>query len=218
MTQARRLFLDLTFIGTLLFVAFSLYLDEIPLHMPDEARYSLVSLEMFKDHQYLIPKILGIPFLDKPPLFYYAQVLSLKLFGISEYALRLPSIISSVSCCLMIFFTCSKLYCRKMAWSATLILANIPLYFVMSHYANLDMMVASLITIALCLFILAQNVDGFYRRKLMWGCYLFISLAMLTKGLIALAFPCCIVFLYALLHVAILHVKVLPSIEVPAIK
>lgn len=201
MTKKQRTYLsDMGLITLILSLFFGAFLGAIPLHTPDEARYSLVSFQLFQNHQLLIPQINGVGFLDKPPLFYYAQILMLKLFGNSEVSLRLPSVIASILSCLMLYITARKLFNRTTALSSVLILANFPLYFAMSHYANLDMMVASLINSALCFFILAQEKTIQRKRFLMWGCYLSMALAMLTKGLIAVAFPCCITFIYCVIY------------------
>lgn len=189
---------DLLLITLLIGGYFLLFIGNMPLHNPDEARYSLISYQLFQTNEYLVPKINAVAFLDKPPLFYYSQMLTLKLFGNSETALRLPSLLSSLFCCLILYITSRKLFSRTTAWYSALLLANSPLYFLMSHYANLDMMVASLINITLCFFILSTKAKN--PRLLLWGAYLSMALAMLTKGLIAVAFPCCIVVIYCLIY------------------
>lgn len=197
MKQRTSYFLDVLLLSIIILPLFLLYLGNMPLHTPDEARYSFISVEMFNHHNYLVPKLLGVAFLDKPPLFYYSQLLMLKLFGNSEFVLRLPSVLSAVSACLMVYITTRKLFDRITACYATVILANMPLFFLMAHYANLDMMVASLITCCLCFYILSQQ-SAMATRKLMWCAYICMAAAMLTKGLIAVAFPCCIIFIYSL--------------------
>ncbi len=199
MTNCRSSYiLDITLLCLIIAPCFLLFIGNMPLHNPDEARYSLVSFQMFNEHQYLVPKLSGVGFLDKPPLFYYAQILMLKVFGNSELILRLPSVLCGLLSCMVVYFTSRNLFNRTTAWYAALILASMPLFFAMSHYANLDMMVSTFISCCLCFFILAQQSDK--PKKHMRIAYLFMACAMLTKGLIAVAFPCCIVVIYCFIY------------------
>ncbi len=169
---------------------FMLFLGALPLHMPDEARYSLVSFDMFREHQALIPTIHGVAFLDKPPLFYYCQLMMLKLFGVSEFSLRLPSVFAATLSSLASFYTALVLFDRKTARLSALLLAISPLYFLMSHYANMDMLLSCFIHLSICAFLLAQQAQN-QRHSYVWmiSAYSFAALAFLTKGLLALAIP-----------------------------
>lgn len=189
MKRISNFYSDILLLSIILVTFFLCFISNMPLHSPDEARYSLVSFEMFQTHQYLVPKLFGVAFLDKPPLFYYAQVLMLKLFGYSEFSLRLPSVIAASITCLVVYITGRLVFNRRAGWYGALICANMPLFFIMAHYANLDMMVACFVTLSMCLFVLAQQPNAQHTRLLMWLTYLSMALAMLSKGLIALVLP-----------------------------
>lgn len=184
---------------------FILWLGSMPLHMPDEARYSAISFSMLKSHDYLIPKIYGVAFLDKPPLFYYLQIGLMKLFSPSEFVLRLPSAILASLTTLFVYHTVRKLFDRKKALISAFILMTQPLYFLLSHYANMDMMVSSFITMGALSFLLAQrdklglppSTKPFNHTRYLYMSYIFISLAFLSKGLISLAIPGMTVLIWA---------------------
>ncbi len=57
-----------------------------PLVEPDESRYAQIALEMVNSGDYLVPRLQGEPYLDKPPLLYWATAASFNLFGQSELA------------------------------------------------------------------------------------------------------------------------------------
>jgi 4-amino-4-deoxy-L-arabinose transferase-like glycosyltransferase len=64
-----------------------------PLTDPDEGLHAVISQEMVERGDVIVPRFLGQPFLDKPILFFWAQAASLRLFGMSTAAARLPGII-----------------------------------------------------------------------------------------------------------------------------
>lgn len=66
------------------------HLIDIPLLDPDEGLHGAIAREMAASNDWVTPRFLGEPFLDKPPLFFWAQALSVRLFGLDEAAVRLP--------------------------------------------------------------------------------------------------------------------------------
>lgn len=65
-------------------------LGHFPLLDYDEATYGLVALESMQSGNYLSLMLHGEPWIDKPPLLFWLIFLSVKIFGASEFALRLP--------------------------------------------------------------------------------------------------------------------------------
>jgi 4-amino-4-deoxy-L-arabinose transferase-like glycosyltransferase len=78
-------------IAALLYVA-PLLLDA-PLTDPDEGLHAAISQEMVERGDVIVPRFLGRAFLDKPVLFFWAQAASLRIFGMSAAAARLPGIV-----------------------------------------------------------------------------------------------------------------------------
>src|SRR5829696_9251890 len=64
-----------------------------PLFDPDEGLHAAIAQEMVKRGDYVTPTFLGEPFLDKPILFFWAEALSLRVFGDNETAVRLPPLL-----------------------------------------------------------------------------------------------------------------------------
>src|SRR5262245_37365140 len=64
-----------------------------PLFDPDEGLHAAIAQEMNERGDYVTPTFLGEPFLDKPILFFWAQAVSLRLFGHHEAAVRIPPLL-----------------------------------------------------------------------------------------------------------------------------
>jgi 4-amino-4-deoxy-L-arabinose transferase-like glycosyltransferase len=79
-------------LAAVLFVYPLLIAAQIPLLDPDEGLHAAISQEMVERGDWLVPKMMGKPFLDKPILYFWAQAASLRLWGMSEAAVRLPGL------------------------------------------------------------------------------------------------------------------------------
>src|SRR5689334_7767504 len=80
---------DIIILLMILSILFITLLGSHALLIPDEGRYAEIAREMFVGADYITPHFNGIIFLDKPILFYWLEVLSIKLFGLYEWSLRL---------------------------------------------------------------------------------------------------------------------------------
>lgn len=66
---------------------------DAPLVDPDEGLHAAIAQEMNARGDYVMPRFLGEPFLDKPILYFWALAGSIRLFGATELAVRLPGLI-----------------------------------------------------------------------------------------------------------------------------
>src|SRR5260221_647074 len=71
--------------------SFFLLLGAAPLFDVDEGAFSQATLEMFQRGDFLSTTLNGEPRYDKPILVYWLQAASVALFGVREWAFRLPS-------------------------------------------------------------------------------------------------------------------------------
>lgn len=67
------------------------FLGQVHLLDWDEANFAEIAREMILTKNYLQPQINYLPFYEKPPIFIWMQVVSMKIFGINEFAARLPN-------------------------------------------------------------------------------------------------------------------------------
>lgn len=170
-----------------------IYLGSYPLFTPDEGRYTEVAREMLVNHDFITPRVDGVPFLDKPALYYWLQAASLAMFGIKEWAVRFFPACFGLAGCLMVYAAGRSLFNRRTGLLAAAILATSPLYFAAAHYANLDLEVAVLINATLLSFLCAFKNPGKPNIRLLYAAYAFAGLAFLTKGMIGIVFPTLII-------------------------
>src|SRR5208283_4015960 len=65
----------------------------IPLVDPDEGLHASIAQQMVESGDWIVPRLMDEPFLDKPILYFWAIAASLKAFGMSEAAVRLPGLL-----------------------------------------------------------------------------------------------------------------------------
>lgn len=173
---------------------YALWIGSHPLFTPDEGRYSEVAREMVVSGDYITPRLNGVAFLDKPVLYYWLQASAIKVFGLTEGALRFWPAVLGILSMLVTYMTGRLLFSRRAGLISAIILATSPLYYGGSHYANLDLEVASFVADSLLCFIAAME-GSLPRLKniLLLAAYTFAGLAALTKGLIGIAFPAMII-------------------------
>jgi len=81
----------------------------LPLIDRDEPRFAEASREMIERGDYIVPRFNNDPRLDKPPLTYWAQTVSYRIFGEKNFAARFPSALTAALVALSIFGWGSRL-------------------------------------------------------------------------------------------------------------
>lgn len=194
-------------------LALALHLGDWALLDPDEGRNATIALEMMTSGDYLIPKLNKIPYLDKPALFFAAEGLAMKLFGKTELAARLPSLLSAVATVILTAWFSAYLFGRKTAWIAGTVCATTPLTMIMARVAIFDSMLSFFIVLAVIAFYRALDSEpassGF--RWPLWTMLAWASMALgvMTKGPVALLIPLMVAAPYAVWrrrNLAIWHV------------
>lgn len=201
MNSAKNLTKDLIIITLISVIIFGLFLGKYPLQSPDAARYAEIPREMLVTKDFITPHLNGIKYFEKPPLFYWIQAISLKAFGINEFAAGLPNALLAFGICLMVYFAGRKLYRRESGLLASVILATSILFFAMTRIVTLDLSLTFFISAALLCFLFGTRAPPNRTRDYyFWLFYFFTALATLTKGLVAIFLPAVIIFVYVLIY------------------
>jgi 4-amino-4-deoxy-L-arabinose transferase-like glycosyltransferase len=177
---------------------FTFELGNRPLATPDEARYVEIPREMVVTGDYLTPRLNGVKYFEKPPLFYWMQAASIKAFGLQEAAMRLWVVLFAILGCLATYVFSQKYFNRAAGIASSLILGSSVLYFSLGRLIILDMPVSVIVTLILYSFYQAINEPlGLKRRYWFYGFSILCGLGVLTKGIMALAIPGPIIILWA---------------------
>ena len=159
----------------------------------DEPRYAQVAREMLEHHEWITPLLGGQPWLEKPPLYYWQTMLSYSLFGVSDWAARLPSAIDSSLMVLAIYLFFRR-FRRGVELDAALICASCAGVIGYARAASMDMALAAAFTIAM-LGWWAWRESG--KKIYLAAFYIFIALGALAKGPVAPFLAAAGIVLYA---------------------
>jgi 4-amino-4-deoxy-L-arabinose transferase-like glycosyltransferase len=169
------LFISISF----LFVGLTTY----PLLDNNEGMYAQIGYEMLQSGNFIIPHLNGVPYIEKPPLLYYLTALSFAIFGKTEFAVRIVSISAAVVQIMGLLWFGIKTSQRQVAQLAALICSTSLGFYLQSHILMFDMWLTTLFNLSLFSFFLAyQHQSKQYQRF----SYVFLALAILIKGFVAI--------------------------------
>lgn len=159
-----------------------------PLLEVDDARYASIPRDMALSGDWVTPTLAGMPYVEKPPLWYWICAASYKAFGVSEAAAHLPLALLSLLGLSGVFWLGSWLYGRRVGLTAALALGTSLLFVFQSQYItpDLPLTVFLLWCSGLMLRAMLRPQDARWAAPLAWLC---AALAFLSKGLVALVFP-----------------------------
>lgn len=169
----------------------------------DEINFAEISREMLITEDYLRIYVDFAPFWEKPPLYFWIQALSLKTFGLNEFAARLPNAICGILTLVIIYKIGQRLYNRYFGFFWSLVYFGTILPNLYCHSGIIDPWFNLFIFTGLYYFIQfhwkKNGVDSRLTKSkwtyLFWGGML-IGLAVLTKGQTALIVVCLTFFIY----------------------
>ncbi len=173
-----------------------------PLLNPDEGRYVGVALEMLHAREWGTPLLNGMPYFHKPPLFYWLTAISMSIFGENEFAARLVPAFAAVLMTSGIFLFLSRFTRQSLALCSAIILITTPLMFGAAHYANLDLLVAAMISSTILCGATATLLHQQGNNSWRWvmAMYLFAALGFLSKGLIGVVLPGAVLLMWLLVE------------------
>jgi len=188
---------DLSLLSLIFGVLFFGTLGVRPLANPDEGRYSEIPREMIERADWVLPRLNGVLYFYKPPLPYWLQAGAQMVGGKSVFAQRVwPAAISLLGL-LGVYLAGSYFYGRLAGWLAAATTGTSLLYFSLSQILTLDPFVSTFMSLALFCYIAGVlRPDGPARRWLFLGFYTGISLAVMSKGFMAIAIPGAVIFFW----------------------
>ncbi|MEM8492609.1 MAG: glycosyltransferase family 39 protein [Pseudomonadota bacterium] len=173
-------------------------LSAYPLHDTTEARYAEIARLMVTSNDWVVPQISpGVPFWAKPPLSIWATAGSLKLFGLTEFAARFPSLIFALLSVAVVYSYCRRRSTSTAAWAAGSIFLSCGVGFIGAGAVMTDAALTFAVTLSSTAFAWRQAGAG---KVSSIAFFLGLALGLLAKGPLAvvlLAIPIAIwVFCY----------------------
>jgi len=120
----------------------------VPLIDRDEPRFAEASREMIERGDYVVPRFNNQLRLDKPPLAYWAQVASYKIFGENDFAARFPSAIAAALVAIVILAWGDRIGGNRVGWWAAIIFTLSLQTFIHAKAAVADMWLVLFMTTA----------------------------------------------------------------------
>ncbi len=160
----------------------------IPLLDPDEGLHASIAQEMVEGGDWVTPRLLGEPFLDKPILYFWAEALSLRVFGMYEAAVRFPGLMFGLLGAITTGIVGWRMFGRGAGLLAGVLYASMILPTALAQAAAHDVALVPWVNLAILLF---WESDRAATRRAALGYTLAIGvllgLACLTKGLVGVA-------------------------------
>ena len=162
----------------------------LPLQEPDEGRYGDIAASMARTGDWLTPRLNGIRYYEKPPLYFWLGALSVSILGPTEAAVRLPSAFACLATVWLLMNWGRRAGGPKIELLAGAMGGTIPVFALFAHMAMVDLVLTFLTTLALYSFWRGAVEPGEApRRPWMRAFWLACALAMLTKGPVGVALP-----------------------------
>jgi 4-amino-4-deoxy-L-arabinose transferase-like glycosyltransferase len=136
----------LLFVGCLVFHVLGTW--TLPLIDRDEPRFAEASREMIDRDDYVVPYFNNQLRFDKPPLTYWVQVLSYRIFGENDFAARFPSALAAALLALTLPVRGLRIGGERVGWRATIIFTLCLQTFVHAKAAVADMWLALFVSVA----------------------------------------------------------------------
>jgi 4-amino-4-deoxy-L-arabinose transferase-like glycosyltransferase len=173
-----------------------------PLFDPDEGLHAAIAQEMTRSGDYVTPRFLGEPFLDKPILFFWAEAISLKLFGMNEAAVRIPPLLFGVLGMAAVALLGAALFGEAAGLVAGVVYGTMLLPLGVSEVAVHDVAVVPFMCAGIFFLVAAASRRRLFLSAAAAGVCL--GLTILTKGLVGIVFAGIFAGCYALARPATL--------------
>jgi len=188
--DARRWRLYALLLCVLFVLLYLAFLGMRPLFIPDEVRYGEISREMLASGNWIVPRLNGLLYFEKPPFGHWMNAISLFVFGETAFAVRFASALSAGASALLVFFVGRHLFeSRAVPYIAAFVFLTTLEVQVVGTFSLLDTMFAFYVNAGIALFAVAASASGKRRYYYLAFSGVIFGIAFLTKGLLAFVLP-----------------------------
>jgi 4-amino-4-deoxy-L-arabinose transferase-like glycosyltransferase len=159
----------------------------------DEPRYAQVAREMLERGDWVTPTLGGQPWLEKPPLYYWQAMVAYAIFGVTDWAARLPGALDATLLVLAVYFFLRR-FRPGVELDGALIVASSAGIVGYARAASMDIALAAALTIGMLGWWAWRESR---KRTYLAVFYGFMALGTLAKGPVALFLAGAVIVLYA---------------------
>ncbi len=182
-------------------IAWFATLSQRALIHPDEGRYAAIALEMARSGDWITPRLNGLLYFEKPALQYWIGALFFQWLGPTEFAARLWPALAGFLTVLLVGFTAARLWGHETGLRALAIAASMAWIAANGHFLSLDAGLMFFLTLTLCAWLMAEQqatpADAATRRNWVWLAWVGMAGAVLSKGLVGVLIPACVLLISA---------------------
>lgn len=197
MISRRQIFLIVVFFAAAVYLGCIL---SPPSLMDDvDAVQAQIARNMLGSGDWVTARLDGVPYLEKPPLLYWMIAISYKIFGVHDWAARIPVALSAIALCWTTAAFSLWAFGKRAGFYAGLCMSTCIGLFLFTRILLPDAMLT--FSIALALWALLRALDEEERHPRAWAAVMAASLAvgLLLKSLIGIVFPVGAAVLYLLI-------------------
>ena len=155
---------------------------------PDEPVYGQTAREMVETGSWLTPRLNGLLWFDKPPMYFWLAAASFKIFSVSEFAARFPSCLMAAMLLALIYIWARRAFDESTALYSAVTLASSLLFVFIARAAVTDMTLCFFMNLSFYMIYLAM-AEPENRFKYISLFYFFSGFSVLTKGPVGLVLP-----------------------------
>ena len=152
----------------------------------DSAQYAAMSMDMARTGNYLEVMYRGVDYLDKPPLVFWTASWMYQLFGVSNWAFKLPSLLFTILALISNYKLGHLLYNKRIGFVACIILLSSQATFLMNNDVRTDTLLTGSVIFAVWQIMAFLHYHKF--KNLIFG-FIAIGVAMLAKGPLGIMIP-----------------------------
>lgn len=166
--------------------ALAIQLGDAPLLDSDEGRNAEVGREMALTNNYVVPHLDGMPYLDKPIVYFAAEAALMEVLGPTELAARLPAYLFTLMTAVVVFWFARRVWGEEEGYVAAIVFLAMPLTVAFARIVIFDS--------ALTFFVVVGTIafhEAVERRDRRWATLAWAAIAfgVLTKGPVAIVLP-----------------------------
>jgi 4-amino-4-deoxy-L-arabinose transferase-like glycosyltransferase len=173
-------------------IAIAIHLGGPPLLDADEGRNAEVAREMAETNDYVMPRLNGLPYLDKPIVYFAAEAAVMEVLGPTELAARLPAYLFTLATAAVLFWFARRIGADP--WVAAIVFLAMPFVVAFARTVIFDSALMFFVVVALAAFWCAVEERSSRWSLLAWAS---MGLAMITKGPVTFVLVLFVVIPYA---------------------